>query len=152
MNIRAVFFFPRTLFLSQHSHLSAYFPPHTCCSVKMADEDNLSDQEFDNIDELVRERELGLCDDNQSDTSVMSPVSTRVYYQVEKRPADFCQVKVTSFCQRRNGLTQQKTAIWKILSVSLDKRSHWDMMQNVWITFCNCSHPKHTNTLVQGSQ
>ena len=36
----------------------------------MADKDNRSDQEFDNIiDELVRERELGLRDDNQSDIS-----------------------------------------------------------------------------------
>ena len=36
----------------------------------MADEDNVSDQAFNNIiNELVRERELGLSDDNQSDIS-----------------------------------------------------------------------------------
>ena len=36
----------------------------------MVDEDSLCDEEFDNIiDELVRQRELGLGDDNQSDIS-----------------------------------------------------------------------------------
>ena len=54
----------------------------------MADQDHLSDQEFDNIiDELVRERELGLGDDNQSDISVMSSVSSVHTSELSSREA-----------------------------------------------------------------
>ena len=64
--------------LTAFTFVSQFFSdlfPHVC-SVKMADEDNLNDQEFDIIiTELVHERELGLGDDNQSDISAMSAVS-----------------------------------------------------------------------------